>query len=92
MLLAKSRAFEQQMHRLKRNGKRQKMLNEWVKQRGGFYLRSFEERVMQNNCTKDPLDDYIAIDTEMNKPQEQITLEFWLWQMKQEPRRFLRNP
>ena len=83
-LLIQSRAWRVQMERFRRSAKRRKELRDLVRQRG--ILRDADESGTE---IFDILD---VLDGGMGKPHEQVTLEWWLWEMKKEPRHFSRNP
>jgi hypothetical protein len=92
-LLTKSRGYRAQIKHLARSAKRRRELREWSRNRGHYLLS------LQPVWSLDPDDPDVAaarllidLDDGLNKPSEQITLEWWLWQKQQEPRRFPRNP
>jgi hypothetical protein len=92
-LLTKSRGYRARLKHLACSAKRRKELREWSRNRGHYVLS------LQPIWSSDPDDPDVAVanllcelDDGLNKPSEQITLEWWLSQRRQVPRRFPRNP
>ena len=100
-ILTKSRAWREHVKRFRRNSKWRKTVRDLGRIRSLLLLINADESGTDESGIDESgteqsgsgiLEIRQELDGGMGKPHEQITLEWWLWKMKKEPRHFSRNP